>query len=174
MEESNITNEEFSLCHINIRSLRKNLTEFEIYLQMLSHKFTIIGLTETWLDEADSELYRPNGYHFIGKHRNSRGGGVAVCVQNHLSYFGRPDISILESDMESVFIEISKDQLQVNKNIMIGVIYRPPATDVRSFNMNLNVYLDKIGKENKICYLLGDFNINLLNHNAHNLTFMIS
>ena len=76
--------------------------------------------------------------------------------------------------MESVFIEISKDQLQVNKNIMIGVIYRPPATDVRSFNMNLNVYLDKIGKENKICYLLGDFNINLLNHNAHNLTSMIS
>ena len=170
MEESNITNEDFSLCHLNIRSLRKNLTEFETYLQMLSHKFTIIGFTETWLNEADSELYGPNGYHFIGKHINSRGGGVAVCVQNHSSYFERPDISILESDMESVFSEISKDQLQVNKNILIGVIYRPPATDVRSFNIQLDVYLDKIRKENKICYLLGDFNINLLNHDTHNLT----
>ena len=52
--------------------------------------------------------------------------------------------------MESVFIEISKDQLQVNKNILIGVIYRPPATDVRCFNIKLNVYLVKIRKENQI------------------------
>ena len=105
---SNITHEDFSLCHINIRSLRKNLTECETYLQMLSHKFTIIGFTETWLSEADSEFYGPNRQHFTGKHRNSKGGGVAVCVQNHLSYFERPDNSILESDMESVFIETAK------------------------------------------------------------------
>ena len=115
---------------------------------MLSHKFTIIGFTETWLSDADSELYGPNGYHFIGKHRNSRGDGVAVCVQNHLHYFERPDISAIDSDIETVFIEISKDQLQIDKNILIGVIYRPPATDVRSFNDKLNVYLDKI-KEGK-------------------------
>ena len=170
IQESNIASDVFSVCHINIRSLKKNLTEFESYLDMLSHKFTIIGFTETWLSDADSELYGPNGYHFIGKHRNSRGGGVAVCVQSHLHYFERPDISTIESDMETVFIEISKDQLQIDKNILIGVIYRPPATDVRSFNDKLNVYLDKIRKENKICYLLGDFNINLLNHDTHNLT----
>ena len=104
---------------------------------MLSHKFTIIGFTETWVNEADFELYGRNGYHFIGKHRNSRGGVVAVCVQHHLGYFERPDISILESDTESIFIEISKDQFQVNKNILIGVIDRPPATNVRSFNNNV-------------------------------------
>ena len=40
----------------------------------------------------------------------------------------RPDISILDCDVESVFIEISKDQLQVNKNILIEVIQRRPAT----------------------------------------------
>ena len=137
---------------------------------MFSHKFTITGFTETWLSGADSELYGPNGYQLIGKHRNSRGGGVAVCVQRHLHYFEIPDISTIESDMETVFIEISKDQLQIDKNILIGVIYRPPATDVRSFNAMLNVYLYKIRKENKICYLLGDFNINLLNHDTHNPT----
>ena len=88
---------------------------------MLSHKFTIIGFTETWLSDADSELYGPNGYHFIGKHRNSRGGGVAVGVQSHLHYFERPDISTIESYMETGFIEISKDQLQIDKNILIEV-----------------------------------------------------
>ena len=139
---------------------------------MHSHQFAIIGFTKTWLSDADSEIYGPNGYHFIGKRRNSRGGGVAVCVQSHLHYFERPDISTTESDMETVFIEISKDQLQIDKNILIGVIYRPSATDVRSFNAKLNVYLaiDKIRKENEICYLLGDFNINLHLHDTHNLT----
>ena len=121
---------------------------------------------ETSQPHPPHELCGPNGYHFISKHRNSRGGGV----QSHLHYFERPDISTIESDMETVYIEISKEQLQIDKNILIGVIYRPPATDVRSFNDKLNVYLDKIRKENKICYLFGDFNINLLNHGTHNLT----
>ena len=70
--------------------------------------------------------------------------------------------------METVFIEFSKDQLQINKNILITVIYRPPARYVRSFNVKLNIIL--VRKENKICYLLGDFNMNLLNNDTHNLT----
>ena len=39
---------------------------------------------------------------------------MSICVQNHWGYFERPDISTLESDMKSVFLEISKDQLEVN------------------------------------------------------------
>jgi hypothetical protein len=27
-----------------------------------------------------------------------------------------------------------------------------------------------ISKENKLCYLMGDFNLNLLNHHTHQLT----
>ena len=39
----------FSVCHMNIRSMSKNIKEFETYLDLLKHKFTVIGLTETWL-----------------------------------------------------------------------------------------------------------------------------
>jgi hypothetical protein len=28
----------------------------------------------------------------------------------------------------------------------------------------------KISKENKVCYLMGDFNLNLLNHQSHQFT----
>ena len=39
----------FSLCHVNIRSISKNLGSFENYLNLLDHHFTFVGITETWL-----------------------------------------------------------------------------------------------------------------------------
>jgi hypothetical protein len=43
------------------------------------------------------------------------------------------------------------------------VIYRPPNNKIESFNENaINNILSKIGKENKICYLMGDFNTDVL------------
>ena len=53
--------------------------------------------------------------HLIEKHRESQGGGVAVCIEEHFSYFERPDISLFESDLESIFIEIDKEQLGIKK-----------------------------------------------------------
>ena len=46
----------FSLCHINIRSLKANLTAFEICLQNLEFQFSVIGMTETWLTDSNSDL----------------------------------------------------------------------------------------------------------------------
>ena len=48
-----------------------------------------------------------------------------------------------------------------SKNI-IGTIYRPPNNKFHIFENAMNVLLHKIDKENKICYLMGDFNIDLL------------
>ena len=49
-----------------------------------------------------------------------------------------------------------------SKNIIVGTIYRPPNKKVEVFENAMNVLLHKIDKENKICYLMGDFNIDLL------------
>ena len=160
----------FSVCHMNIRSMSKNIKEFETYLDLLKHEFTVIGLTETWLKESNCDLYGIKGYHLIEKHRESQGGGVAVCIEEHLSYFERPDISLFESDLESIFIEIDKEQLRIKKNVIVGTIYRPPGTDIKSFNDKFTILLSDLRKENKICYLIGDFNINLLNHESHGPT----
>ena len=43
----------------------------------------------------------------------------------------------------------------------------PPNRDIASFNDKLCIALERIKKENKLCYLLGDYNINLLNHDSH-------
>ena len=68
---------------------------------------------------------------------------------------------------ESLFIEIVKPQ---GKNIVTGVIYRPPNQNVDEFLTMTNELLSKISKENKICYLMGDFNLNLMNHQSHSAT----
>ena len=53
----------------------------------------------------------------------------------------------------------------------MGVIYRHPSMDLTDFNSNyLNKLLENISKEQKSIFLLGDFNVNLLNYNEHNPT----
>ena len=53
----------------------------------------------------------------------------------------------------------------------MGVIYRHPSMDLADFNCNyLNKLFENISKEQKSMFLLGDFNVNLLNYNEHNQT----
>lgn len=69
--------------------------------------------------------------------------------------------------MESVFIEIDKKEFNNNHNVIIGCIYRPPKKSIAIFNETLKKLLEDLSRENKIVYLAGDFNINLLNANSH-------
>ena len=53
----------------------------------------------------------------------------------------------------------------------MGCIYRHPSMDLTEFNeIYLSDLLEKLTKENKTVFLLGDFNINLINYNSHNPT----
>ena len=53
----------------------------------------------------------------------------------------------------------------------MGVIYRHPSMDLTDFNCNyLHKLLENIYKEQKSIFLIGDFNVNLLNYNEHNQT----
>ena len=112
-EDSRIC-DSFSLLHLNIRSLQCNASKLTDLLSNLNLKFSLIGISETWL-----------------------------------------------------FIEIVKPQ---GKNIVTGVIYRPPNQNVDEFLTMTNELLSKISKENKVCYLMGDFNLNLMNHQSHSVT----
>ena len=96
----------------------------------------------------------------------SSAGGTLLYIRNHLSYKPRNDLSIYKpTELESSFIEISNPK---RSNIIIGCIYRHPNMDLDEFNDNyLNTLLDKISKENKSVFLLGDFNVDLLKYDKH-------
>ena len=56
------------------------------------------------------------------------------------------------------------------KNIIVGCVYRPPNQNTALFLDKLNDILSHISKDNKQCYVMGDFNLDLLQYNHHTPT----
>ena len=61
---------------------------------------------------------------------------------------------------ESVFIEVSKNIFKKNRNIILGVIYRSPDSQLATFNELLENILIQIDNEKSIAYFSGDYNVN--------------
>ena len=157
-----------SLIHTNIRSAPKNLKKFELYLSGLNFQFPIIALTESWLRDDNADKYGISGYTSEHNIRpNRRGGGVSLLIKDDIEYTIREDLCYQNGIMETLFIEIDKKQFKKNQNIIIGVIYRPPDTDINTFNIHIEQCLSKIKSEKKLAYISGDYNINLLNVDKH-------
>ena len=115
--------ENLSLPHLNIRSLRSNLDDFHTLLEESKHPFNVICLTETWLNDhefkTNSNYHLPNytGIHCEGK-TNKKGGWVLMYVRNDVSYKIRNDRDreILTTDL------ITKSM----KNIIVLCCYKSP------------------------------------------------
>ena len=110
-----------------------------------------------------------NIYSFEFTPTETCAGGTLLYIANHLSYKCRNDLNIYKkNELESTFIEIVNPK---KSNIIVGVVYRHPSMDLTNFNCNyLNKLLENISIEQKSIFLLGDFNVNLLNYNEHNQT----
>jgi hypothetical protein len=153
--------EKFSLIHLNIKSISNKFDSLKNLIDTMNIPFQIIGLTETWLNENNQEYFALKNYDHFGSSRpNKKGGGVAIYVSNQLESKPRNDLTKnIEDSIETKFIEINN---KYGKNIIIGVIYRPPNHNFDQFEQAMNKILQAIDRENKICYLMGDFNIDLL------------
>ena len=159
----------FSLYHINIRSLAAHNTEFLLSQRNTKSNFKVIGMCETWLSDFNCHLFCLPNYKAVHKTRaNRRGGGVSLYIHESIDFKTRDDLSLMFNDVvESVFIEIEKSVFCTTNNIILGEIYRPPKTSVFEFNDCLEQLLVKMSRSNALCYLMGDFNINLLNSSTH-------
>ena len=59
----------------------------------------------------------------------------------------RTDLVIYNESCEFIFIEIEKEIFQQSKNIIIAVIYRPPGTDLKAFNNDMDGLLNVLKKK---------------------------
>ena len=59
---------------------------------------------------------------------------------------------------------------QKKKNIIVGIIYRPPNSKLNEFLSDLDLARGKISTKNKLVFLMGDWNLNLINHHCHKVT----
>ena len=154
----------FSLLHFNSRSLNKNYDEIKQFIDQLTLKFSIYGFSETWICDKTPLLFNLDGYTFYHNDRQGRkGGGVALLVNDLFDVKVRNDIHLPNDLCESLFIEIV---LTNSKNIIVGVIYRDPNKSIHDFNNYMNTCLEELSPENKHIFIMGDYNINLLNYNS--------
>ena len=153
----------FSLLHLNIRSINKHFDELQTLLQNSKNKsFSVIGLTETWLSSNTNLPYAINGYDLLVNNRSNRtGGGVALYISHSFDFIVREDLNTMNDTIESLFVEIS---IPYFKNIIVGVIYRPPNTNSIDFLTQLEDLLRDPIFLNKDSFIMGDFNIDLLKH----------
>ena len=157
-----------SMFHINIRSMQNKFNELDCFMSLLKLNFTIIGITETWISDANYGLYEFENYSHNAVYRqDKRGGGVSLFVRDGILYSKRPDLNVLNDLIECVFVEVDKSVFQTPKNLVFGVIYRPPNTSPDEFLDKFSEMMHKLKRENKICYLLGDYNLDLLKNETH-------
>ena len=74
---------------------------------------------------------------------------------------------VLQDVLNPFLLEI---RTNTKKTIIIGLIYRPPGLAVSNFSEEMDETLNKLTTENKVCYILGDLNINLIKSDSHNPT----
>ena len=90
--------------------------------------------------------------------RSRKGGGVACYIRKSQSYNHETSFC---RNTESIFIDIF---LTKSKPILVGSLYRP--FDKLDFIEHLNNSLKESNiSNNQECYLIGDFNVNLLSGN---------
>ena len=158
----------FSVLHLNIRSMNKNFENFKYMLNMLKYEFKVICITESWCNDesmsTNSNFQLPN-YSVIHQMRaDHAGGGICMFIHSSLSYKLRKDLSINDADCESLCIELSNG---TTRNIIVNTFYRPPAGKIKPFKDHLKLTLTKLKNSNKQLYLVGDFNLNLLDYETN-------
>ena len=162
LSNHNISSNSFSVIHLNIRSLPANLSSFLSYLDNLDHTFSVIGLTETWLNPSNVSSYCIDGYNHVYRTRClSKGGGISLFVSKYFVSSEMVDLCLVNEYIESLFVKISNN----NMSYVIGLVYRPPNSTLIKFIEILNDILAEIS--HMPCYIMGDYNIDLLKHECH-------
>jgi hypothetical protein len=115
---------DISLCHANIRSIRRCEEKLDHIKCQLSDNYDIITLSETWLNnEIDNASLNLIGFQVpLRKDRftNEGYGGVLAWVSIRLAVKRRLDFEL--NDLEAMWLEIRSH----NNKFLLCIIYRPP------------------------------------------------
>ncbi len=88
-------------------------------------------------------------------------------MKSNLKADVRIDLSTSTFDLETVWIEVQNTK---SKNMLCCCAYRHSSSEIQKFNDHMQEMMTKIENENKCVFIMGDFNINLLNYENHTPT----
>lgn len=145
---------------MNIRSLNNCFDSFRNIV--LENQFSIIGVSETWLqpDFPSKYVCIPN-YNLIRADRDGRGGGVA-CYLKATYKFKIFYSSTSDNTLEQIWLIVNFNK----QRVALGTIYRPPSANIVVCLSELSDVLERVYLEANLVLIMGDININLLNANS--------
>ena len=84
-----------------------------------------------------------------------------MFINNDIKYDVRDNITIDLPGIDTIVIEIPKEELNSSKNTIDLTTYRPPDVNPKSFIKKLADVLQYLYSLNKDVFIVGDFNINV-------------
>ena len=167
------------LIHMNVRSLGDIKKTDSLKLQIGRSKAHIIGISETWLNEAiPSSLMNVKGYNLSrvdrawgkGNLGMKKGGGVAIYWRDSLKVSDQKyaKFNLSNKDGEVQWLSLKQDNV---RPILILNVYRPPQGDCKSFCKNIQDKIQEANlKDNTEMYIMGDFNVDYLDKRSKDFT----
>lgn len=150
------------IIHFNSRSLYANFYKIKDYLDQFTSPFSVIAISETWISLEKGVEFELDGYNLNYVNRgNKRGGGVALYVDRRLKYKIVESMTAAIDDIcECITVEIDMGK---RKNIIVSCAYRAPNNSIEKFKEVMESMATNT--EQKVTFLCGDYNIDLLNPN---------
>ena len=160
---------DLSFLHMNIQSLSCHFDELLSLLTNLNIGFGVVAVSETWntIERPITMNVTLPGYTFLSSKSQSQNGAVGLYIKTSLNPVPRPDLQSAGDEYETIWAELETSR---EKNILICCAYRHPNTEIEHFIEYIQSTLSNPTVANKQVFILGDFNINLLNYDTHTPT----
>ena len=135
------------------------------YMSNFNHTLSIIGFTETWLKPSNIVTSGIAWHNHVGLiKRSGKGGGVSLFISDTIVYSEVQELNMVEYHIECIFVKITIR----GHTYCIGLVYRPPNSNITEFSNTMHSILDEVGS--KPCFMMGAYNLDLIKHETHHPT----
>ena len=156
---------DLSILHTNIRSLALHYDELVSLAAVTNRNFSVIGVSEMWNSKDNPIVTNVEipGYKLYTTLSSSQNGGVCLYVQQSFVSKPREDLDFSSGEFETVWVEVENKN---SKNVFFSCTYRHPDSDIAILTSHFQGIFSK--QSDKAIFIMGDFNVNLLNYDSHN------
>ena len=97
-----------ALLHVNARSALKNLDNYILFLQNKNINCSVVGVSETWLNDFNVDTCNISGCNHVCNYRKGkRGGGVLLFLRQGIDYQTCDYLTLMNDYFVSVFVQLS-------------------------------------------------------------------